>query len=220
MSKFEFSPVPQATDFDAAFTQVDAAIHREGGLSVVMGGESSFSIADQLAFEQDLAIAHYSTLFIPYESDRDDPGIYAPAHAFSRGYTMATPVNDAIYNGRYSFDDYYSSLNAWMVACGTENIQDDRQWFEANSLLLRKYSEGGLERIGQDATATIERWGSSLFVDPSLSRIFAMGCGALVMSGIIHQNTVNEYAIREDVASDVIDQGLARILLGGDEGKE
>ena len=54
MSKFEFSPVPQATDFDVAFTQVDAAIHREGGPSVVMGGESSFSIADQRAFEQDL----------------------------------------------------------------------------------------------------------------------------------------------------------------------
>lgn len=216
MSEFEFSPVPQPSDFDSAFAQIDNAVQLEGGAAVVVGGEATFSVVDQRAFEQDmaLALAHYSTLLIPYEADRDDPEVYAPAHAFSRGFLMAMPVNDVLYDSRYEFQDYYSSLNAWMVACGTENIQDERQWFEANALLLRKYGEGGLERIGQGSTNAIERWGSTLFVDPSLSRIFAIGCGALAMSGIIHQNSVNDYAIRADGFMSTMNDGLAALLSG------
>ena len=65
MSQFEFLPIPQSRDFDAAFTTVDEIYRRQGGPTTVAHGESSVSIADEEAMRRDMALASYSTLFIP-----------------------------------------------------------------------------------------------------------------------------------------------------------
>ncbi|MGY4893396.1 MAG: hypothetical protein ACO1N2_01730 [Candidatus Saccharimonadota bacterium] len=220
MSQFEFSPLPQSADFDKTFLEVDALVTRQGGLEVVAAGESDFSAVDELAFDQDMALAQYSTLTIPYDANRDLPSSYGPAHAFSRGFMMSKPVNDLLYAHQYSFNDYYSSLNQWMLAHDTDSIEDPHIWFETNAYILRKYGEGGLERIGPAALGVIERWGGVLFEAPYEAKVFGLGCGALVMSGLIHQNTINEYAIRADTFTDSLDDGLASLLSGDTEGEQ
>ncbi len=214
MSQFEFLPIPQSRDFDAAFTTVDEIYRRQGGPTTVAHGESSVSIADEEAMRRDMALASYSTLFIPYESDQTDPHVYDPAHAFSRGFSMAYPVNDILYENRYGFDEYYSSLNGWMVAQGTENIPDDRAWFEVNALLVQKYGEGGLELLGEQAASIVEDWSDRLYTNPSLARVFTMGCGALAMSGVIHQRSINEYTVKTAGFAAGLDRDLEALLMG------
>lgn len=216
MSQFEFLAIPQSRDFDAAFARVDEVFRAQGDVSVVTSGESHVSVVDEEAARRDMALANYSTLLIPYGSDQNDPHLYDPAHAFSKGFSLAYPVNDVLYENRYGFDEYYSSLNQWMVAQGTESIADDRAWFEVNALLVQKYGEGGLELLGPGALSIIEAWGDREYSSPSLSRVFAMGCGALVMSGVIHQRSLNEHALTIASFSMGLDHDLEALLAGGD----
>jgi len=218
MSELEFRAIPQSTDFKNALIRVDQAFRAQGGASVVAQGEANFSIVDNEAMQQDMAISRYSTLLIPYEADKDELSTYEPAHAFSRGFMLARPVNDDLYGSNYDFSDYYSSLNGWMLSQGAEKIQDERAWFEANSLLLRKYSEGGLERIGEQGQKVIDGWADGLYADPSLSRIFSLGCGALLMSGIIHQRSVNEYLLTSANFQSSFDNDLIAFMSHGNEG--
>lgn len=216
MSSLEFLPIPQARDFDAAFTQLDAAVQRQGGVHTVVHGESDFSVADQEAFEQDIALSRYSTLFIPYEADVDDAHAYLPAHSFSRGFMLTKPVNDLLYSERYTFQDYYSSLNDWMTGQGAESITDDRRWYEANALLLEGYSNYGLGLVGETSKSVIERQAEALYGDPALARIFSFGCGAMVLCGVIHQRSVNDWAINGPHFSDNMDDELAKLMTKGE----
>ena len=218
MSELAFHALPQPEDFERALSRTDQLFRSHGGAHVVAQGEASFSNVDEQAMQQDMALARYSTFLIPYEADKNEPGSYAPAHAFSRGFMLARPMNDILYDGDYEFADYYSSLNEWMLAQGTENIADERSWFEANSLLVQKYGEGGLERIGGPGQKIVEAWGDSLYVDPSLSRIFNLGCGALAMSGIIHQRSVNERIILSSDFQSSFDDDLSSLIAGRKEG--
>ncbi len=202
MSESEFLPLPQPKDFDDAFEHAD----------VIVQGRNP----DTLNMHWDAALSNYAALFIPYESDKQDANSYTPARAFSQGFMMASPVNEIIYGGRYIFPDYYSSLNAWMLAQDTHLIEDERAWFEANAYLVEKYSKGGLDRIGTSSRQVAERWGSELYSDPALSRVFTLGCGALVMSGIIHQRSMNEYAISAASFSTQLEQDIETLLASGD----
>ncbi len=219
MSQFELLPLSQPRDFDAVFSSIEEAYLRQGGATMVASGESNISLVDDEAMRRDTQLSNYSTFLIPYGTDPTEAHAYDPAHAFSRGFSMAYPVNDVLYENRYGFDDYYSSLNQWMLAQGTENIVDDRAWFEANSLLVRKYSEGGLALLGTSSTDVIEEWGDRLYTNPTLSRVFTMGCGALVMSGVIHQRSLNEYALNTAGFTASIEEGLEALMArrDGDE---
>jgi hypothetical protein len=212
MSSLEFRPIPQSSDFDAAFTHVDRLFASHDDLTVVTHGESAMSLVDDEALRQNRALSSYSTFFIPYESDKNDPNVYDPAHAFARGFSLAFPVNDILYDGAYNFDDYFSSLNQWMVSHNTELIQDDQQWFEANASFVKLYGEGGLKLFGRASQGIIETWGDRLYASPTLSRVFSLGCGALAMSGVIHQRSVNEYAIRTSDFAEKLNQDLEALL--------
>lgn len=217
MSELTFRPIPRPEDFEQALIRVDQAFTAQGGTNVVAHGEAMFSFIDEEALRQDIALSAYSTLLIPYEADKDEQASYDPAHAFSRGFMMAYPINDIVYDNEYNFDDYFSSLNQWMLAQGAHNIRDSRAQFEANSLLVQKYGEGGIAQVGARGEAVFDKWAESLYSDPSLGRIFKLGGGSLVMSGVIHQRTVNEQLVSTTSFQTRFENELAAIMTQEEE---
>lgn len=216
MSTPEMRPIPQADEIAEAFRVVDQEITDAGGILNLTINALSPSRERDLAREAATkSISGYGMYFTNYEVDEDDPNAFEPVHAFARGFFTAYPVNKILYNNAVTFADHDSTIYQWLHRPSFEEISDLRQQFAAGEVSLSMFGESGMYAAGEIATDIMSKWSEKLYTDPSLGRIYKIGCGTLIRAGIIHQRTINEQYLASATFRASFDQGLASILRGG-----
>jgi hypothetical protein len=173
MGELYFQPLPKIGDYTAAAELYDEELAEHGGAWVAAWKYNLRAQHNQNVFFQSKAVG---TIALHIDSRDDDPVVArTETQAFKQGMLSGYGVIDLAHNSVVSFSD---ALNVLRVDLSEPKQDPGGMLLERPSLETR--GRDGLELVGDDAQAIIERWGNDVCESERASQMYSLGCAAII----------------------------------------
>lgn len=192
----ELIPLPRERDYEVAVQRTSEMFQLEGGPLEAIRNRQRLTSTHYSVYTENLNAGVVSLNLEPVDANNIpiDP-IMRVTHAFKHGMLAGHKVINLAHDGIFSPNgatDYIS----WYVL-SMQNRGADSQDVKKGLLEL---GADGLINAGSKATQNIERIAEGVSIDTDLSRLYTLGCGAIIRSGycLLNMNNIKYMSVLDE----------------------